>query len=418
MRPGEKTPAHETGFLAELVCSNSLKSNSSETPTGLLKQNLSALGSIVIRNAVAHSVPAGKALAVDRIKFAQAITLEIEKTDSINIIRKEIVDIPDGYESVIIATGPLTSDRFSGAIKKMIGEEELFFYDAIAPIIEADSVDMGVAFCQDRYDKAGEGDYLNLPMTKKEYESFVEALLKAKQTPTREFEEGSYFEGCLPIEEIAGRGKDSLAFGPLKPVGLENPHSDEKPHAVIQLRKETRAGEAYNIVGFQTKLKYGEQERVFRSIPGLSGARFLRFGSLHRNTYINSPLALEKDLSLKKAPKIRMAGQITGVEGYVESAAIGLLAGMIVADRLEGKGFNPPPETTTIGALLRYITEGADYERMGQPKAKAGASLFQPTNINFSLFPPLLVHEKKRKVRRQKVLERAAADFEKWREID
>ncbi len=417
MRPDVKTPAHETGFLAELVCSNSLKSNSPETLAGLLKQNLSALDSIVIRNAVAHSVPAGKALAVDRVKFAQAITLEIEKTGSINIIRKEIAEIPDGYENVIIATGPLTSDRLSSAIKKIIGEEELFFYDAIAPIIEADSVDMSIAFRQDRYNKAGEGDYINLPMTKTEYETFVETLLGAEQVMLREFEEGYYFEGCLPIEEIALRGKDSLAFGPLKPVGLENPHSDAKPYAVVQLRKETRAGDACNIVGFQTKLKYHEQQRVFKTIPGLSDAKFLRFGSLHRNTYIHSPIALEKDLTLKKAKKILMAGQITGVEGYVESAAIGLLAGMIVADRLEGKEFNAPPETTTIGALLRYITEGPDYERLGQPKNRSGAALFQPTNINFSLFPPLAVHEKKRKARRQKVLERAAEDFEQWRRL-
>ncbi|VAX15997.1 Methylenetetrahydrofolate--tRNA-(uracil-5-)-methyltransferase TrmFO [hydrothermal vent metagenome] len=402
MRPIRKTDVHITGDLAELVCSNSLKSESTDTPTGALKENLAQLDSLIIKLAKQARVPAGKALAVDREKLAASVTEAIETEEDINLIRSEVTEIPVGYDSVIIATGPLTSDDLAATLQNILGDTSLYFYDAIAPIVEADSIDPAIAFVQDRYGEKGIGDYLNLPMSKEEYETFIDALLAAKTVELREFEKKHYFEGCLPIEEIARRGRNSLAFGPLKPVGLFDPATERRPHAVIQLRKENIAGDAYNMVGFQTKLTYPEQERVFRTIPGMKNVNFLRHGSLHRNTYVNSPEVLNSDLSLKAAPNVRLAGQITGVEGYVESITTGLLAGMFAVAEVLGESFEPPPATTTIGALLAYIK---DQDR------KTG---FQPTNINFSLFPPLEEKIKNRKERRRETLHRAKRDFEDW----
>lgn len=402
MRPAQKTAAHNTSNLAELVCSNSLKSDSEDTPAGLLKRDLLLLDSLLLKTAHECRVPAGKALAVDREIFGVRVTEKIEAKKNINLIREEASKIPEGYDAVIIATGPLTSDPMAATLQKIIGDEHLAFYDAIAPIIETDSVDMNIAFVQDRYGEPGEGDYLNLPMDKKEFYNFVDTLLAAKTVAYHDFETATFFDGCLPIEEIARRGRDALSFGPLKPVGFTNPHTDERPFAVVQLRKENIAGDAMNMVGFQTKLTYPEQERVFRAkIPGLADAVFLRHGSLHRNTYIDGPKALNDDLTLKANSNVRIAGQITGVEGYVESIGIGLLAGLFTVAQLNDEKFSPPPDTTTLGALVDYITS----ERVAK---------YQPSNINFSLFPPLEPKVKRRKERRAKTIERARSDFDEW----
>jgi len=404
MRPSLKTPAHTTGLLAELVCSNSFKSLSVSSPTGRLKADLSKMDSLIMRQALNCRVPAGKALAVDRIKLGKAVTAAIEKEPNINLVRKEARDIPEGYDNVIVATGPLTSESMAESIGKLIGSDQLYFYDAIAPIVEADSIDMSIAFVQDRYGPEGEGDYLNLPMNREEYESFVKALMLADAVEPAGFERKYYFEACLPIEEIARRGSDSLAFGPLKPVGLTDPATGRRPRAVVQLRKETKDGSSYNLVGFQTKLKYQEQEKVFsKYVPGMAEAKFLRFGSLHRNTYVNAPSCLNIDLSLKNSGDVRLAGQITGVEGYVESVATGLLAGLFtVGALLTNSPIDPPPPDSTMGALLNYITD--------EQREKD----FQPTNINFSLFPPLERKIKNRKERRSAILEQAGASYSKW----
>jgi methylenetetrahydrofolate--tRNA-(uracil-5-)-methyltransferase len=405
MRPSLNTPAHNTDLLAELVCSNSFKSLSTGSPTGRLKADLTQLDSLIIKEAYRAQVPAGKALGVDRIKLGEAVTAAVEGEPNINLVRSEAPEIPEGYDKVIIATGPLTSKSMAESIGKLIGEDHLYFYDAIAPIIEADSVDMNIAFVQDRYGPEGEGDYLNLPMNKDEYETFVKTLIEADAIEPAEFERKKYFEGCLPIEEIATRGADSLAFGPLKPVGLTDPATRHRPYAVVQLRKETIDGGSYNLVGFQTKLKYGEQQRVFsETIPGLAGANFLRFGSLHRNTYVNSPSCLGIDLSVKTDHNVKLAGQITGVEGYVESIAIGLMAGLFTVGDLLTRPIDPPPPASAIGALLHYIT---DEERK---------SNFQPANINFSLFPPLEKKIKNRRNRREAILEQAEISHTKWAE--
>ncbi|VAX25389.1 Methylenetetrahydrofolate--tRNA-(uracil-5-)-methyltransferase TrmFO [hydrothermal vent metagenome] len=403
MRPSLNTPAHTTGLLAELVCSNSFKSLSVSSPTGRLKADLSLMDSLIMREALNCRVPAGKALAVDRIKLGEAVTAAIEGEVNINLVRKEAPDIPEGYDNVIVATGPLTSAGMAESIAKLIGEDHLYFYDAIAPIVEADSIDMSIAFVQDRYGPEGEGDYLNLPMNRDEYESFVKALIIADAVEPAEFERKYYFDGCLPVEEIANRGADSLAFGPLKPVGLINPATGQRPHAVVQLRKETKDGDSYNLVGFQTKLKYQEQAKVFsKTIPGLAKAKFLRFGSLHRNTYVNAPSCLDIDLSLVNSPDVRLAGQITGVEGYVESVTTGLLAGLFTVGALLNSPVDAPPPDTTPGALLNYITD------------KQREKDFQPSNINFSLFPPLERKIKNRKKRRSEILERAGISCRKW----
>ncbi|MBI4667431.1 MAG: methylenetetrahydrofolate--tRNA-(uracil(54)-C(5))-methyltransferase (FADH(2)-oxidizing) TrmFO [Nitrospinae bacterium] len=402
MRPVKSTPAHATAWLGELVCSNSLKSEELSSPTGMLKENLSKAGSLIMEMARKCRVPAGKALAVDRELLGKAVTKAIQSRQNIRLIREEVTDIPEGYDAVIVSTGPLTSNALAERLKELIGGDGLYFYDAIAPIVEADSLDRSMVFEQDRYAEPGAGDYLNIPLNRNEYESFIDSLLSAQTVRFENFEKEYYFEGCLPIEEIASRGREALSFGPMKPVGITNPATGERPYAVIQLRKENAEGNAYNLVGFQTKLTYPEQERIFRTLPGLKEAHFLRFGSLHRNTYINSPRALSAGLTLKNDHRVRLAGQITGVEGYVEAVAMGFLAGAFTAWELLGMDMPPPPHATTLGALLHYITD------------PARADNFQPTNINFALFPPLEKKTRGRKERRALILERANEEFAGW----
>jgi methylenetetrahydrofolate--tRNA-(uracil-5-)-methyltransferase len=373
MKPHRFSPAHVSPNLAELVCSNSLRSNSLVNAVGLLKEELRRLGSLLLAVAEETRVPAGDAMAVDRQAFASSVTSRLEKRENLKISREEVARIPsEGI--VIIASGPLTSPPLAEDIRRMTGEEHLFFYDAIAPIIDGDSLDMMVIFRASRY---GEGsDYLNCPLNAQEYFRFVEELDKGEKVPYREFEKPVHFEGCLPVEEMAARGRETLAHGPMKPVGLRDPRTGRVPYAVVQLRQEDSRGSAYNLVGFQTKLKWKEQERIFRMIPGLEKARFLRFGSLHRNTFIHSPTLLEKTLQVKNDPRIFFAGQITGVEGYVESTAMGLLAGINAARMAKGNPLIIPPPTMAVGSLVHYITD---------PRVRE----FQPMNVNFGLFPPL-----------------------------
>jgi methylenetetrahydrofolate--tRNA-(uracil-5-)-methyltransferase len=397
MKPQQFSPAHVSPYLAELVCSNSLRSNSLENAVGLLKEELRRLDSLLMAVAEKTRVPAGDALAVDRQAFAAAITHRLEKMEGMRIVREEATEIPK-EGGVIIASGPLTSPALAESIQKMTGAEHLYFYDAIAPIVDGDSLDMKVIFRASRY---GEGsDYLNCPMNAEEYFRFVEALSKGEKVAYREFEKPVHFEGCLPVEEMAERGRETLSHGPMKPVGLKDPGTGKTPYAVVQLRKEDNRGSAYNLVGFQTKLKWKEQERVFRMIPGLGKAVFLRFGSLHRNTFIHSPSLLEKTLQFKKDPRIFFAGQITGVEGYVEATAMGLLAGINAARNAQGKTSAFPPPTTAIGSLVQYLTD-------------ARAKEFQPMNVNFGLFPPLEDRIKGREKKRA-MSERALKDLEEW----
>ncbi|WP_456456910.1 FADH(2)-oxidizing methylenetetrahydrofolate--tRNA-(uracil(54)-C(5))-methyltransferase TrmFO [Thermovibrio sp.] len=399
MRPKKGTPAHKSGKLAELVCSNTLGGIEITTPRGLLKKEMEALGSLVVEAAKKTQVPAGGALAVDREKFAQYITEKIEKHPNIEVVREEVKELPkEGI--TVVATGPLTSDAFSEFLRNYLGEKELYFYDAISPIVYADTIDYSKCFWGSRYGKGGD-DYLNCPMTKEEYDRFYEALMKAEKVPLKDFEKACYFEGCMPIEEMAERGKETLLFGPLKPVGLIDPRTGKRPYAVVQLRKENRDGTLLNLVGFQTKLKYPEQKRVFRLIPGLEKAEFARYGSIHRNTFINSPKLLLRTLQLKKNPKVLFAGQITGVEGYPESAATGIIAGINAVMLSQGKEAVYPPETTMIGALLNYITST-------DPKS------FQPMNANFGLLPPLKRRVKGKIERRKLLAERALKEMEKW----
>ncbi len=373
MKPHRFSPAHVSPDLAELVCSNSLRSNSLGNAVGLLKEELRRLGSLLMAVAEETRVPAGDALAVDRQAFASSITSRLQKRENLKISREEVAEIPE-EGIVVIASGPLTSPGLAETIRKMTGEEHLYFYDAIAPIVDGDSLDMKVIFRASRY---GEGsDYLNCPMNAEEYFRFVDELGRGEKVPYREFEKPVHFEGCLPVEEMAERGRETLAHGPMKPVGLRDPRTGKVPYAVVQLRHEDSRGSAYNLVGFQTKLKWKEQERIFRMIPGLAKAQFLRFGSLHRNTFIHSPTLLEKTLQFKKDPRIFFAGQITGVEGYVESTAMGLLAGINAARLSQGESPIIPPATTAIGSLVHYITD---------PRVKE----FQPMNVNFGLFPPM-----------------------------
>ncbi len=409
MRPTVETPAHQTEGCAELVCSNSFRSDDHEhNAVGLLHEEMRRLSSVIMREGDKAAVPAGGALAVDRDIFSAGVTKALEDHPLITIERGEVGEIPAEWDSVIIATGPLTSDTLAKNIAKMTGEEELAFFDAIAPIVHTDSIDMDVAWFQSRYDKVraggpcraeakGEGgkDYINCPMSKDQYYAFIEELLGAEYGLFKEWElpSGSptleereidtpYFDGCMPIEVMAARGPQTLSFGPMKPVGLTNPHKpDEQPYAVVQLRQDNALGTLYNIVGFQTKMKWGEQTRVFKTIPGLGNAEFARLGGLHRNTFINSPKVLDESLRLKTRPTIRFAGQITGCEGYVESAAVGIMAGRFAATEKLGQPLAFPPETTALGALLNHITGGANTET------------FQPMNINFGLFPPLSKEE-------------------------
>jgi methylenetetrahydrofolate--tRNA-(uracil-5-)-methyltransferase len=426
MRPVRATDAHRTDSLAELVCSNSFRSDDAATnAVGILHREMRALGSLIMASADAHQVPAGGALAVDRDGFASAVTATIAAEPLIDIRRQEIAGLPPAdWDSVIIATGPLTSPALAAAVQALTGEAELAFFDAIAPIVHRDSIDTDKAWFQSRYDKAGPGgtgaDYINCPMSRDVYEGFVDALLAAETSEFREFEGTPYFDGCLPIEIMAARGRETLRHGPMKPFGLTNPHAPErKPYAVVQLRQDNAHGTLYNIVGFQTKLKHGAQKEVLRLIPGLENAEFARLGGLHRNTFLNSPKLLDEQLRLKVQPRLRFAGQITGCEGYVESAAIGLITGRFAAAERRGETLAPLPVTTALGALIDHIT-GGHIETID-----AGPRSFQPMNVNFGLFPPLACAPKAEDGRRlrgpEKALakkralsERAGRDLETW----
>ena len=391
MRPRRMTDAHKTAALAELVCSNSFRSDDGETnAVGLLHEEMRRLGSLIMQAGDSHQVPAGGALAVDRDGFASAVTAAIERHPLIKVERAEVAGLPpEDWDSVIIATGPLTSPALADAVRDLTGEAELAFFDAIAPIVHRDSIDLSVAWFQSRYDKAGPGgsgaDYINCPLTREQYGAFIDALIAGEKVAFHDWEASTpYFDGCLPIEIMAERGRETLRHGPMKPVGLTNSHRpEEKPYAVVQLRQDNKLATLFNMVGFQTKLKHGEQLRIFRIIPGLEGAEFARLGGLHRNTFLNSPRLLDGTLRLKAMPRLRFAGQITGCEGYVESAAVGLLAGRFAAAERLGEPVLVPPPTTAHGALIGHIT-GGHIETID-----AGPRSFQPMNVNFGLFPPL-----------------------------
>ena len=383
--PGVKTDAHHTDGLAELVCSNSFRSDDWEyNAVGLLHAEMRALNSIIMASGDAHQVPAGGALAVDREGFSQAVTAKLEAHPLVTIVREEIAGLPpEEWDNVIVATGPLTSPALADAILKATGEESLSFFDAIAPIVHADSIDFDIAWRQSRYDKEGPGGdaaaYVNCPMDKEQYDAFIDALLDGPKAEFKDWENVPYFDGCLPIEVMAERGRETLRHGPMKPVGLTNPRNPTvKAHAIVQLRQDNALGTLYNLVGFQTKLKHGAQAETFRMIPGLQNAQFARLGGLHRNTYLNSPQLLDKQLRLKAMPRLRFAGQVTGVEGYVESAAMGLLTGRLAAAQALGKALSAPPPETAMGALVEHITGG-----------HLEGSKFQPMNINYGLLPPL-----------------------------
>ena len=402
MRPERQTEAHSTGMLAELVCSNSFRSDDAETnAVGLLHAEMRRAGSLILQAGDANRVAAGGALAVDRDGFSAAVEAAIGAEPLIAIERGEVAGLPPAdWDSVIIATGPLTSPALAEAVRALTGEESLAFFDAIAPIVHRASIDMDIAWMQSRYDKGGGADYINCPLDEPEYAGFIDALLSAEKTEFREWEKSTpYFEGCLPIEVMASRGRDTLRFGPMKPVGLTDPRTGRRPFAVVQLRQDNALGTLYNMVGFQTKLRHAEQTRVFRMIPGLANAGFARLGGLHRNTFLNSPRLLDGTLRLRCEPRLRFAGQVTGVEGYVESAAIGLLAGRFAAAERLGRAIVSPPATTALGALLGHITGGAD------------AATFQPMNVNFGLFPPM---EGRGRDRRKLASARALADLDRW----
>lgn len=401
MRPETATPAHETDLLGELVCSNSFRSDEPEAAVGVLKQEMRDLGSAVMRAASETEVPAGKALAVDRSRFARAMTRMIEDEPNITLVRREITTLDDpelaGFDAVVLAAGPLASDALSENLASVLGSTHLYFYDAIAPIVETESVDMEHAFWASRW-KPEEKDYLNCPMTEEEYKVFHTALMEAEKVASRDFEKEIHFEGCMPVEALAERGEETLLFGPLKPVGLEDPRTGERPFAVLQLRPENTDKTAMNLVGCQTKLKYPEQKRVFGLIPALRSADFLRFGSMHRNTYVNAPEVLD-GLTLKNRPGVYLAGQITGVEGYVESAACGLWAGHLLAARLTGSELPEPPAETALGALLAHL--------------RTPAKNFQPSNVQFGLTPPLGRRLRKRD-RKAAYAARAREAFATW----
>jgi methylenetetrahydrofolate--tRNA-(uracil-5-)-methyltransferase len=409
MRPTVGTFAHRTGDLAEMVCSNSFRSDDDErNAVGLLHWEMRAAGGLIMEMAQAHRLPAGGALAVDRDAFSAAVTARLRAHPRIRVEPGEVGALPETGQW-IVATGPLTSSRLADSIRAVTGEGQLAFFDAIAPIVHADTIDMGLAWKQSRYDK-GETEedrtaYINCPMDRAQYEAFIDALLAADKTEFREGETAGYFDGCLPIEVMAERGRETLRHGPMKPVGLTNPHRpDEKPHAVVQLRQDNRLGTLFNIVGFQTKMKYGAQASVFRMIPGLEQAAFARLGGIHRNTFLNAPRLLDDRMRLRVRPNLRFAGQITGVEGYVESAAMGLLAGRMAAAEAMGRDLPPPPPDTAMGALVAHITGGAD------------ARTFQPMNVNFGLFPPVEARagRRGRKDRYLAYTERAKVSFATW----
>jgi methylenetetrahydrofolate--tRNA-(uracil-5-)-methyltransferase len=428
MRPCRMTEAHRTDGLAELVCSNSFRSDDcANNAVGLLHAEMRRLGSLVMRAADANQVPAGGALAVDREGFSAAVTGALYEHPAIAIERGEVLGLPPiHWDNVIIATGPLTSAPLADAICALTEENALAFFDAIAPIVHKDSIDLSVAWFQSRYDKAGPAgsgaDYINCPLTREQYDAFVDALMAGEKTDFKDWEANTpYFDGCLPIEVMAERGRETLRHGPMKPVGLTNPHNPTvKPHAIVQLRQDNKLGTLYNMVGFQTKLKYGPQQRIFRTIPGLENAEFARLGGLHRNTFLNSPKLLDSQLRLRAAPRLRFAGQMTGCEGYVESASIGLMAGLYAAADARGARLSPPPATTALGALLGHIT-GGHIETI-----EPGSRSFQPMNINFGLFPPLaqapsrtadgarLRGQDRTVAKKQALSARALSDLERW----
>ncbi|TKT73361.1 methylenetetrahydrofolate--tRNA-(uracil(54)-C(5))-methyltransferase (FADH(2)-oxidizing) TrmFO [Afipia massiliensis] len=428
MRPVRTTDAHRTDSLAELVCSNSFRSDdAANNAVGLLHAELRKLNSLIMRSADANQVPAGGALAVDRDGFSAAVSAALAAHPRIEIRREEIAGLPPAdWQNVIVATGPLTSPALASAIQSLSGEDALAFFDAIAPIVHRDSINMDVAWFQSRYDKVGPGgtgaDYLNCPMTREQYDAFVDALIAGEKTDFKEWEANTpYFDGCLPIEVMAARGRETLRHGPMKPVGLTNPRDPAvKPYAIVQLRQDNKLGTLYNIVGFQTKLKHGAQTHVLRAIPGLENAEFARLGGLHRNTFLNSPKLLDPQLRLKAQPRLRFAGQMTGCEGYVESAGIGLLAGLFAAADARQSVIAPPPPTTALGALLGHIT-GGHIETID-----AGPRSFQPMNINFGLFPPLaspptkkpdgtrLRGNEKTVAKKQAISARALLDLDRW----
>ena len=413
MRPTRTTDAHLTDGLAELVCSNSFRSDDADfNAVGLLHQEMRQLGSLIMQAADANKVPAGGALAVDREAFSASVEKALVEEPLIEICREEVAGpIPEDWDQVIIASGPLTSERLAGAIRELTGKNALSFFDAIAPIVHKDSIDFDKAWYQSRYDKGDGSDYINCPLDGQQYETFIDDLLSGEKTEFKEWEGTPYFEGCLPIEVMAERGRQTLAYGPMKPVGLTNPNNPTvKPRGIVQLRQDNALGTLYNIVGFQTKLTYGEQKRIFRTIPGLENAEFARLGGLHRNTFLNSPKLLGQTLALKSHPHIRFAGQITGCEGYVESTSVGLIAGRYAAAERLGQTPSTPPSTTALGALLDHITGGADEKT------------FQPMNVNFGLFPDLDddegLNEKGRRLkgkdRKQAMSDRARRDLKAW----
>jgi methylenetetrahydrofolate--tRNA-(uracil-5-)-methyltransferase len=409
MRPTVGTFAHRTGHLAEMVCSNSFRSDDDEqNAVGLLHWEMRAADGLIMRTADSHRLPAGGALAVDRDPFAESVTRTLRNHPSITVTDEEVTTLPSSGHW-IIATGPLTSGALAAAIKAETGADQLAFFDAIAPIVHADTINMDVAWLQSRYDKGETAEertaYINCPMTRAQYDAFIDAMLAAEKTQFHEGETAGYFDGCLPVEVMAERGRETLRFGPMKPVGLTNAHDPAtKPYAVVQLRRDNALGTLYNIVGFQTKMKYGAQTTVFRMIPGLENAEFARLGGIHRNTFINSPTLLDDRMRLRLRPHIRFAGQITGVEGYVESAAMGLLAGRMAAAEILGRDLLPPPPETAMGALVTHITGGAD------------AKTFQPMNVNFGLFPPIdaKAGRKGRKDRYKAYTDRAKEAFTQW----
>jgi len=428
MRPQRMTEAHRTEGCAELVCSNSFRSDdAANNAVGLLHAEMRKLGSLIMRAADANQVPAGGALAVDRDGFSAAVTKALYEHPLIEVARGEIAGLPPSeWDNVIVATGPLTSAPLADAIRALTDESALAFFDAIAPIVHRDSIDMNVAWFQSRYDKVGPGgtgaDYINCPMTKEQYDAFVTALLEGEKVDFKEWETNTpYFDGCLPVEVMAERGHETLRHGPMKPVGLTNPHNPSvKAYAIVQLRQDNKLGTLYNIVGFQTKLKHGAQQRVFRTIPGLENAEFARLGGLHRNTFLNSPKLLDQQMRLRAQPRLRFAGQMTGCEGYVESASIGLITGLYAAANARSQELTPPPATTALGSLLGHIT-GGHIETID-----SGPRSFQPMNINFGLFPPLaspptkkpdgsrLRGNEKTVAKKQAMSARALADLDRW----
>jgi len=400
MKPVKFSPAHKSAAFAELVCSNSLKAMGEGQASGLLQQEMLRLGSLVLEAAVKTRVPAGQALAVDREAFSSYITEKIESEPLIEILREEVCEIPEETH-VVIATGPLTSDAMAESLAALTGDESLYFYDAMAPIIEGDSIDRTIAFEASRYGK-GEPDYLNCPMTEEEFNRFYQELIEAKVAPTRNFEKERVFQACQPIETLAAKGPKTLLFGCMKPVGLEDPRTGRRPHAVVQLRREDKDGERWNMVGMQTKLAYGEQKRVFRLIPGLESAEFHRLGALHRNTYVNGPKLLDRYLRLRKQPWIQLAGQITGVEGYLESAAAGLWAGLNLGLRINGTTPDPLPPETAVGALINHASGGSDSKK------------FEPMNMNFGILPALPVRVRDKKKMRLEKASRALDRLDEW----